>query len=103
MRYSVVTTGVVKTDISEALEYYNAISLELAIRFGDDLLKAFNRLEYASHNYFNLGNGFRRANLRKFPHLVLYSIDEEGLTVKIWGVFHQHSNPDFIKRRLKAE
>ena len=92
----------VRYDLADAIDYYTDISAKLGTRFESDFVETLNRLENTPQHYFNLENGFRRINLSEFPYMLLYKIEEEFSAVKVFGVFHQHSNPSFVKRRIRG-
>ena len=100
MAYSIVLLERVEQDVEEAFNYYEAVSLQLGIKFEEDLQDAFKRIAHSPHNYFNLSKGYRRIVLTHFPYMIVYAINEGARTVDVWGVFHQKSNPFFIGRRL---
>jgi len=98
MLYKVIRVDLVKLDVEEALDFYDSISPDLGMRFENDIRNTFKKLEKSPYNYFNLEHGYRRVNLKTFPYMIVYKIENQTNTVKILGVFHQHSNPiQFIK------
>ena len=54
MPYKIISTALVKYDLSDAIDYYNALSLKLGVKFENDFSKAVLRLKNTPQHYFNL-------------------------------------------------
>ncbi|MEP6514355.1 MAG: hypothetical protein ABJA79_10820 [Parafilimonas sp.] len=67
MPYKIITTDLFASDIQEALDYYDPISISLNIKFENELNEALDKLVKNPHHYFNLSNEYRRINLKVFP------------------------------------
>ncbi|MDI9365788.1 MAG: type II toxin-antitoxin system RelE/ParE family toxin [Flavobacterium sp.] len=89
MPYTLSKAAIIKEDVAEALDYYDAISESLAFRFEKELNEAFDKLEQQPYSYFKINGKYRRIVLPSFPYMVVYRIEEQ--TVIIIAVFHQKS------------
>lgn len=87
MPYTLSKAEIIKVDVAEVLDYYDAISEKLALRFEEELNAAFDKLEQKPYNYFKIQNNYRRIVLPSFPYMIVYKIVEQ--TVIIIAVFHQ--------------
>ena len=83
----------VKADVAEALHYYRQIAPRLADEFRNELRQIILRASENPGRFHPTGNGFRRANLPRFPYHVLYEVRDESLRVML--VRHNKRHPDF--------
>ncbi len=98
MPYTLSKAEIIKVDVAEALDYYDAISEKLALRFEEELNTTFDKLEQKPYNYFKLQNNYRRIVLPSFPYMIVYRIVEQ--TVIIIAVFHQKKHPKKLVSRF---
>jgi hypothetical protein len=101
MLYNVIRVEPFRRDAKDALDYYDDISNELGERFERGVQHAFNQLSEHPHHYFNLKYGYRRIRIEGFPYMMVYTIDENNFTVKVFGLFHQHSKPSAMYKKIK--
>ena len=97
MPYTLSKAIVIKEDVAEALDYYDAISESLALRFEKELKEAFDKIEQQPYCYFKISSQYRRIVLPSFPYMIVYRIVEK--TVIIIAVFHQKKHPKKLKSR----
>lgn len=76
---------------------YSEVSEELVARFWLELDVVIESITLFPERHHFDPSGFRRANLRKFPHHVLFEQLVDG--VRIMVVRHDHRNPSYGLRR----
>jgi plasmid stabilization system protein ParE len=87
----------VKRDVLEILRYYHEISSRLADEFHDELQVVISQAAENSQRFPSIDKGFRRANLKRFPHHLLYEIRDEAIRVMV--VRHNKRHPEFGLQR----
>ena len=98
--YTTFLTLLAEQERDDAIDWYAKENLITANRWLNEFGHLLDRLEnnpfqYAEHLLF-----IRRAKLAKFPHHVLYAIDEVNFLVEIIGIRHASRDPDVIRRRV---
>jgi len=89
----VVYHPLVRRDVQEALYYYREISLGLAEEFHAELRDIINRAAENPSRFHQTDQGFRRANLKRFPYHLLYEVRPENLRVML--VRHNKRHPHY--------
>jgi plasmid stabilization system protein ParE len=89
----VVFHPLVRGDVEEALTYYRRISGRLGDEFHDELRGLINQAAENPLRFHQAGQGFRRANLKRFPYHVLYEVRPEALRVML--VRHNKRHPQY--------
>ena len=86
-------------DVLEIVEYYEReVGVEAADRFTTELERFIETVAERPMGYREFKRGIRRANLRRFPHHILYRIlDAE--TIKVISVKHDRRRPSYGLRR----
>ncbi len=80
-------------EIDSALEYYSKINIKVLKNFNADLQKAYKII--AKNPFFQKRyKEFRVLPLKKYPYVVVFIIDEQNKSIKIFAVFNTHQNPD---------
>jgi toxin ParE1/3/4 len=87
----------VQRDVVEILRYYRRITPRLADEFRDELREMINRVAENPQRFHPVGNGFHRANLRRFPYHVIYELKPDTLRVMV--VRHNKRRPQFGMER----
>jgi len=87
----------VKRDFAEAFTYYRGISVNLANEFDHEVRFVLTQLTLNPARFHLVDQGFRRANLRRFPFHILYEVDAEKLRVMRIG--HNKRHPDYGRGR----
>lgn len=82
-----------KYDLRDASDYYGAISKELKAKFLSNFNDTLNQLKEIP--YFQIRfDEFRMRQVKNFPVMVHYIINEGKKVVKVYGVRFAKSNPD---------
>ncbi len=89
----VVYHPLVRGDAEEALTYYRKISARLAAEFYAELRDTIDRASENPFRFHQADQGFRRANLKRFPYHVLYEIRAESIRVML--VRHNKRHPQY--------
>ena len=89
----VVYHPLVRADVEEALTYYRKISGWLADEFQAELRDIIDRAAEDPLRLHLADQGFRRANIKRFPYHVLYEIRPECLRVML--VRHNKRHPQY--------
>ena len=99
MEFNLEITEAAKSDIIDAVYYYQNISESLAERFYAEVIDSLEAIKKhpAYFSYYN--EPFRRLLLKHFPYLVIYKIYND--IIIITGVVFAKQNPDKIKQRSK--
>lgn len=101
MTAKVILTPEAKADIAQAAAWYRERSVLAAEQFLFAVGVAFARIEAqpTSQVVVDLETGARRALLRKFPHRVLYLIDDGQIVV--FAVMHHRRDTPAWRERLE--
>ena len=89
----VIYHPLVRADVEEALTYYRKLSARLADEFHAELKDIIHRASESPLRFHLADEGFRRANLNRFPYHVLYEIRPECLRVML--VRHNQRHPQY--------
>jgi plasmid stabilization system protein ParE len=73
----------VRADVEEALTYYRRISGRLADEFHAELRDLINRAAENPLRFHQVDQGFRRANLKRFPYHLLYESHLDCIRVMV--------------------
>ena len=97
----VVLTPEAKADITQVATWYAQRSTRAADEFITAVGITFRRIEAqpTAQVVVDAATGVRRALLRKFPHRVLYLIDEDQLVV--FAVMHHRRDTPAWRERLE--
>jgi toxin ParE1/3/4 len=82
-----------KRDILDILRYYRAISRKLEEEFHHELRGILAKVTRNPLGFHSIGNGFRRANLQRFPYHVLYDFRADEICIMV--VRHNKRRPEF--------
>ncbi len=93
MQYTILVTPTATEDIAAGVEHYNAIATDLGYRFADLVAEYFSliaKLPTASAvRYKNV----RCKPMKRFPFLIMFTIDEVAHAVNILRVFNTYQEP----------
>jgi toxin ParE1/3/4 len=93
MSYTILVTPTATEDIAVAVEYYNAVALDLGYRFADLVAEYFDRIaELPTASAVRYKN-IRCKPMKRFPFLITFTIDEATHTVNILRVFNTYQEP----------
>ncbi|HSK14380.1 MAG TPA: type II toxin-antitoxin system RelE/ParE family toxin [Phnomibacter sp.] len=89
-----------ESDFIEIRDRYEDVSNGSGTRFFLDLTTTLEKIKRNPQYCFNVGHGYRRANIQDFPYSVYFQKEEKR--VIIFGIFHQHRDPkEWQKRTIK--
>lgn len=91
MRDPIVLSEAAREDIGRAVRWYRERSERLAREFLADVESCLEGLSALPMRHPISHRDVRRARLRRFPYMVLYTIRRER--VHAFGVFHLHPDP----------
>lgn len=89
-----------KSDIVEAVKWYDSQSAAVGDQLHQELQSVFDRMKGNPRQYQILTDLIHIAYLKRFPYLVTFFIDESARKVLVLGLFHQHRDP---QQYLKSE
>ena len=93
MPYTILVTPTATEDIAAAVEYYNAVAVDLGYRFADLVAEYFDRIsELPTASAIRYKN-IRCKPMKRFPFLITFAIDESAHTVNILRVFNTYQEP----------
>ena len=95
---TVITLGEAEQEFTKSVDYYESNEAGLGARFRDEVAEAVQRIENNPELPRLRPKGYRRVNLRAFPHYVAYVI--RGKTVWIVAIAHGHRRPEFWIHRI---
>jgi plasmid stabilization system protein ParE len=80
----------VADDLKSATRYYDAISTDLGNRFRDVIRSRLQDVRNRPESFGVVRDEFRAAGVRRFPYVILFTVDDERVLVV--GIFHAHSD-----------
>ena len=89
----IVYHPLVQRDVEEVLAYYQKVSEHLTNEFHDELRSVINEAAENPLKFPPAAQGFRRANLKRFPYHILYEVRPEQLRVML--VRHHKRHPRY--------
>jgi plasmid stabilization system protein ParE len=89
----VIYHPLVRADVEEALTYYRKVSPRLTDEFHAELRDIINRAAENPLRFRQADEGFRRANLIRFPYHLLYEYHTEFVRVML--VRHNKRHPQY--------
>ena len=85
-------------EMTEASIFYESASQGLGSDFLDDVQHAINMIRTQPLIGRDIGDGFRRVLLSKFPFNLIYAIASNEVVVT--AVAHQRRRPDYWRERM---
>jgi len=92
---------VAKTELDDAVEYYNQQRARLGYEFLWEVFFAIDRIQQFPQAWQVFYEDARRCLVRRFPYGIIY-VQENDL-ILILAVAHLHREPDYWIDRLSAE
>ena len=93
--YSIEIRPKAELDTENAIDYYFAISIDLAVRFKDELYATYEKIAANPQFYKYLTRKekgqIRFTRLKSFPYIVIFRV--KGKTVVVTSVFNTHRKP----------
>jgi toxin ParE1/3/4 len=90
-------------DIDVISGYYSRIGRQFCARFIEDIYRQILLISESPRLGREIGNGFRRVLLQRFPYTVIYEVDVETDTVLIVTVGHQRRRPGYWRDHVQEE
>ncbi len=87
----------VRSDVAQAIRHYDSISDTLGDDFWEKFEEICHRVESHPERFHIAPNGWRRADLERFPYHLLFYEELDG--VRIMTLRHSRRNPRFGLRR----
>jgi hypothetical protein len=88
-----------KTELAEAVEYYNfqrpGLGYEFAVQLGIGISKVLD----APRSWLEIDRGIRRHLIDRFPYALVYHLPHPNV-VEIISVFHLHRKPESWRQNL---
>ena len=98
MKFSISFTEEAEKDAEVAVVWYNEQQAGLGKLFLNALDHTIKKIVSYPTAYKKVHKQIRQAGLKKFPYVVLYSVD--GSLVTVYCIFHTSQNPR--KKKLNA-
>jgi plasmid stabilization system protein ParE len=95
---TLIILGEAEREFAESVDYYESREPGLGLRFRDDVVEAVDRILRNPQSPRPRSKGYRRINLRVFPHYIAYIIREE--TIWIVAIAHGYRRPEFWIDRI---
>ena len=99
MKYSVEVRGAAELDVAEAMDWYDEQLPGLGKAFLQDFVQVLRRLAETPLIYQVVYRESRRAQLRRFPYLVWYRVQDELVSVR--ACLRSSRNPKKVRSRLR--
>jgi plasmid stabilization system protein ParE len=93
MPYTILVTPTATEDIAAAVEYYNAVAVDLGHRFADLVAEYVDRIAELPTSSAVRYKNIRCKPMKRFPFLITFTIDEAGHSVNILRVFNTYQEP----------
>lgn len=97
MTRRLVVLSCAAADILTAAGWYGQRRSGLSDDFSLCVEEAIERIVSNPLAYAEVGSGFRRALVRRFPYAVYFRVLEKE--IKVYGVFHMRRHPTLWQRR----
>lgn len=85
-------------ELDEAIEFYNNQFPGLGDQFYCEFESTIELIKRTLYGWRKIGENTRRINIKRFPFLVLYIIDNDDILITCLA--HQHRNPRYYINRL---
>jgi plasmid stabilization system protein ParE len=96
---TVITLDEASREFAESVKYYENKEPGLGKRFRDEVAAAIAWISVNPETPRVRTRGYRRVNLRAFPHYIAYMI--RGETIWILAIAHAHRRPEFWLERIR--
>src|SRR3978361_1009900 len=81
-------------DYEDSISWYLARSQNIAENFVKAINKTLKKICDNPYRWKNEFENFRELNVRGFPFIIIYSIEDSGETIMVAAVHHAKKNPD---------
>lgn len=86
-------------EVKEAFNFYNSQFDGLGHKFIESFLLTIELIEKIPFGWRKVSPNTRRINIKDFPYLILYAIEEDKIIVTF--VCHSHRDPRYYRRYFK--
>ena len=90
--------AVARSDLREAVQYYNVQRPGLGKELRDEVRAAVGRIRNYPEGWQRLSENTRRCLLARFPYGIIYRVGDKEIVIV--AVAHLHREPDHWKDRL---
>ena len=90
---TLIVLGEAEEEFAQSVQYYESKEVGLGAQFRDEVVEAVERIVTNPELLRLRPKGYRRVNLRAFPHYIAYVI--RGETIWIIAIAHGHRRPSF--------
>lgn len=95
---SVILIPPADQELQDAVTYYNDQFSGLGDQFYASFFDTVDLIITKPQMWRKIGPNTRRCNIRRFPYLVLYAVDD--MDILITCIAHQHRNPEYYLERI---
>lgn len=93
MAYKIIVSPRAQKEIENAIDYYALYSMDAPKNFIAVLKEAYASLE--TNPFFRVRyKNVRTLKIRRFPHSLYFTINEDKNTVRVLSCFHDKRNPN---------
>lgn len=85
-------------ELLEAVAFYNEKSVDLGKDFNKELEAGIMDISYFPDFWGNVGRGFRRKLLNRFPYALIYDVKEGSILIV--AVMHTSREPEYWLKRV---
>ena len=100
MNYPFIISPETQLDIEDAFEWYSTQNPKLGSEFVRAIDSAISKIGTDPFAYPVIHRQTRRILLRRFPHRLFYTINQEQQIISIVGCFHGKRDPKTWRDRL---
>ena len=100
MAASVVVGREAEQDVADAADWYESRRRGQGVVFLSRVHECLTTVSRVPMGGQPLIRGYRKAWVRKFPHIVAYKNDSAAKVVEVFAVFHTSRDPDDLLGRL---
>jgi plasmid stabilization system protein ParE len=97
IEYEILIKPGAELDAVEISDWYENELPGLGQRFLENYVQTLRIIERNAKYCLNLGDGYRRAHINRFPYNVYFLIEENKAI--ILGILHQHRDPEEWQKR----
>jgi hypothetical protein len=100
MKFTIEFNPEFYSDIEQAIDWYNEKHPGLGDKFFTAVKKHTEKLSFYPLHFAVKYDNIRCMNIKKFPYLIHYRVDEVLKIVKVEALFHTSRNPNIWNKRL---
>ena len=94
-----IILGEAEREFAQSVAYYESKERGLGTRFRNEVVAAVDRIRRSPELPRLRPKGYRRSNLRVFPHYIAYVIRDDSIWVV--AIAHAYRRPEFWIGRLR--